>query len=194
MVDSKEIGAFEIDSKIKNGRLALIYKNGKVAKPQIWFQDLSCKWYFIANTFTDYFRLMIMHLGLPNWHYAFTEVGLDPQTLQWFRFLSPERLAIDIENRKNFESGKKRSHDDINSAQNKLLNDKIKVEGLKRKKRRLRLKSKGNNDAVIEKFTAQSSKQAKYAKTTVKKKDASDIRSLDARLTVGSPGMHGFNH
>jgi hypothetical protein len=24
---------------------------------------------------------MIMHLGLPNWHYAFTEVGLDPQTL-----------------------------------------------------------------------------------------------------------------
>lgn len=137
---------------------------------------------------------MIMHLGLPNWHYAFTEVGLDPQTLQWFRFLSPERLAIDIENRKNFEGGKKRNHDDINSAQNKLLNDKIKVEGLKRKKRRLRLKSKGNNDAVIEKFTAQSSKQAKYAKTTVKKKDASDIRSLDARLAVGSPGIHGFNH
>ena len=46
---------------------------------------------------------MIMHLGIPNWHYAFTQVGLDPQTLQWFRFLSPERLAIDIENRRNQE-------------------------------------------------------------------------------------------
>ena len=108
--------------------------------------------------------------------------------------MSPERLAIDIENRKNFEAGNKRSQEDINIAQNKLLNDKVKVEGIKRKKRRLRLKSKGNNDAVIEKFTAQSSKQAKYAKTTVKKKDASDIRSLDARITVGSPALHGFNH
>ena len=59
----------------------------------------------------------------------------------------------------------------------------------------MRLKSKGNNDAVIEKFTAQSSKQAKYAKTTVKKKDASEVRSLDARMVVGSPGLlgAGFN-
>lgn len=56
-----------------------------------------------------------MHLGIPNWyalvhvyiynetrltaairHYAFTNVGLDPFSYQWFRFLSPERLAIDI--------------------------------------------------------------------------------------------------
>lgn len=71
------------------------------------------------------------------------------------------------------------------------MNEKIKVEGIKRKKRRMRLKSKGNNDAVIEKFTAQSSKQAKYAKTTVKKKDASEVRSLDARMVVGSPGLLG---
>ena len=77
--------------------------------------------------------------------------------------------------------------------QNKLLNDKIKVEGIKRKKRRLRMKSKGNNDTVIEKFTAQSSKQAKYAKTSVKKRDASDIRSLDARVGIGSPMMPGMS-
>jgi len=51
---------------------------GNNNKPQIWFQDLSCSWFFIANTFTDYFRLMIMHLGLPHWQYAFTQVGLDP--------------------------------------------------------------------------------------------------------------------
>ena len=70
-ISKEQICAFEIDSKIKNGRLALIYKT-QVSKPQIWFQDLSCQWFFIANTFTDYFRLMIMHLGLPNWHYAFT--------------------------------------------------------------------------------------------------------------------------
>ena len=37
-----------------------------------------------------------MHLGLPGWHYAFTDVGLSPSTQQWFRMLSPERLAIDM--------------------------------------------------------------------------------------------------
>lgn len=147
--NSKEqIGAFEIDSKVKNGRLALIFKNAD-AKPQIWFQDLSCQWFFIANTFTDYFRLMIMHLGIPNWHYAFTQVGLDPQTLQWFRFLSPERLAIDIENRRSQEEFARKKQTRAMTAampgtgQNRsYINEKIKVEGLKRKKRRLRLKAR----------------------------------------------------
>lgn len=62
----KDIHAFDIDSDVKDGRLALMYR-GTNSKPQIWFQDLSCKWFFIANSFTDYFRLMIMHLGIPNW-------------------------------------------------------------------------------------------------------------------------------
>jgi tubulin polyglutamylase complex subunit 2 len=100
---SKEMAAFDIDCKVKAGRLAILYRNG-TTKPQVWFQDNSCKWFFVANTFTDYFRLMIMHLGLPHWQYAFTQVGLDAQTLQWFRFLSPERLAIDIENRRQQEA------------------------------------------------------------------------------------------
>lgn len=73
----KDIHAFDIDSDTSDGRLALMYR-GTTSKPQIWFQDLSCNWFFIANSFTDYFRLMIMHLGIPNWQYAFTKVGLDP--------------------------------------------------------------------------------------------------------------------
>ena len=51
---------------------------------------------------------MIMHLGLPNWHYAFTEVGLDNTSQQWFRYFSPERLAIDITNRKKFSKKNKK--------------------------------------------------------------------------------------
>lgn len=178
----KDIAAFDIDSKVKDGRLALMFR-GNNNKPQIWFQDLSCSWFFIANTFTDYFRLMIMHLGLPHWQYAFTQVGLDPQALQWFRFLSPERLAIDIENRKNQESlAKKKLNKGAVGAklgQGAADASKIKVEGLRRKKRRMKLKAKGGNgDHIIEKFTAQSSKSAKYAKTTVKKREA----------TVGAAG------
>lgn len=101
-------------------------------------------------------------------------MGLDPQALQWFRFLSPERLAIDIENRKNQESlaKKKLNKGAVGAKLGAADASKIKVEGLRRKKRRMKLKAKGGNgDHIIEKFTAQSSKSAKYAKTTVKKRE-----------------------
>lgn len=62
----------------------------------------------------------------------------------------------------------------------KVGNEKIKVEGLKRKRRRMKLKAKGNNEAIIEKFCAQSSKTATYAKTVVKKKDANDMGKKDS--------------
>ena len=123
-----------------------------------------------------------MHLGLPNWHYAFTKVGLDPQSLQWFRFLSPERLAIDIENRRSQEDFARRKGSKhmivalqvAGSTNRGFVNEKIKVEGLKRKKRRIRLKARNANEPAIEKFIAQSSKSAKYAKTiVVRKRDAS---------------------
>jgi hypothetical protein len=67
--------------------------------------------------------------------------------------LSPERLAIDIENRKNQESLAMKKH---NKAYGGKVGgaDKIKVEGFRRKKRRMKLKAKGNSDAIIEKFSA----------------------------------------
>ena len=142
-----------------------------------------------------------MHLGLPNWHYAFTQVGLDPQTLQWFRFLSPERLAIDIENRRSLEEQSRKKNTRAMTAavpgsgpmSRTYINEKIKVEGLKRKKRRMRLKAKNQNENAIERFVAQSSKSAKYAKTTVKKRDASasadPSRKMDAALASAAANM-----
>ena len=64
---------------------------------QVWFQDLSTRWHVLAGSFSEYFRVMAAHLGLPNWQYAFTDVGLDPAARQWFAFLGPERLAVDLE-------------------------------------------------------------------------------------------------
>jgi tubulin polyglutamylase complex subunit 2 len=155
-----------MDSRVKDGRLALLYRDN-FDKPQVWFQDLSCCWFFIANTFTDYFRLMIMHLGLPHWQYAFTQVGLDPQTLQWFRFLSPERLAIDMENRKNQELMARRKNKNEKGLKG-YPGEKVKVESLRRKKRRMKLKNKGAAEGIIEKFSATSSKSAKFARAKVK--------------------------
>ena len=54
-------------------------------------------------------------------------------------------------------------------------NEKIKVEGYRRKKRRMKLKAKGNSDAIIEKFSAQSSKSAKFAKTSIKKREGGPV-------------------
>ena len=36
----------------------------------------------MAESFTHYFRLMLMHIGLPQWQYAFTDIGLSPQVKQ----------------------------------------------------------------------------------------------------------------
>ena len=73
------------------------------------------------------------------------------------------------------------------------INEKIKVEGLKRKKRRLRLKARNQNENAIEKFVAQSSKSAKYAKTTVKKRDASasadPMRKIEGGMASAAAAM-----
>ena len=53
----------------------------------------------------------------------------------------------------------------------KFSTDKMKIEGLKRKKRRMKLKAKGNAESIIENFCLQSCKTAKYAKSFIKKKE-----------------------
>ena len=64
--------------------------------PQVWHQDKSGTWFFVAAGFTEYYRLSLVHLGIPNWQYAFSNVGLPPSTQQWMRLLCPERLALDL--------------------------------------------------------------------------------------------------
>ena len=50
-------------------------------KSEIWFIDRSLRWFPLADGFVDYYRLAVMHLGLPQWQYRFTDVGLSPQTM-----------------------------------------------------------------------------------------------------------------
>ncbi len=89
---------FDLDSKCSTGRVAFRYRGmPPTAPPEVWFRDVRGQWYLVAKNFTAYYRLMITHLGIPRWHYAFTDVGLDPLTKFWFGFLAPERLAIDLE-------------------------------------------------------------------------------------------------
>lgn len=35
--------------------------------PEIWFRDLNGRWSFLAETFANYYRMMITHLGIVSW-------------------------------------------------------------------------------------------------------------------------------
>ncbi|KAG8131310.1 hypothetical protein E2320_017886 [Naja naja] len=82
----------EEDACAGNGKVCLVYKNTKpVVSPEseIWFLDRALYWHFLTESFTAYYRLMITHLGLPQWQYTFTGYGLSPQAKQWFNMYKP---------------------------------------------------------------------------------------------------------
>ncbi|XP_076851000.1 tubulin polyglutamylase complex subunit 2 [Brachyhypopomus gauderio] len=84
---------FELDPCGGNGRVCLVYKDcidGAVAQQsEIWFLDRSLYWHFLTSSFTAYYRLMITHLGLPEWQYIFTPYGPSPQAKQWASLYQP---------------------------------------------------------------------------------------------------------
>ncbi|XP_036892466.1 tubulin polyglutamylase complex subunit 2, partial [Sturnira hondurensis] len=89
--DSRSV-IFELDPCNGNGKVCLVYKNGKPAlakDTEIWFLDRALYWHFLTETFTSYYRLLITHLGLPQWQYAFTNYGVSPQAKQWFNMYKP---------------------------------------------------------------------------------------------------------
>ncbi|ETO09058.1 hypothetical protein RFI_28329 [Reticulomyxa filosa] len=71
---------FDIDSMCNNGKVVLMFEND-LSKSSIWFQDLSYNWNFIADSFTSYYRLMLLHLGISTWQSAFTSNGLNHTTI-----------------------------------------------------------------------------------------------------------------
>jgi len=46
----------------------------------IWLLDRALRWHYLAPTFVNYYRQMMIHVGLPQWQFAFTDIGLMPQT------------------------------------------------------------------------------------------------------------------
>jgi len=60
--------------------LFLLLLGVTTSQPEIWFLDRSLEWWYLASCFTEYFRMMIVHLGLPLWQYLFTATGLSPET------------------------------------------------------------------------------------------------------------------
>mmetsp|Transcript_8334 Transcript_8334/g.15459 ORF Transcript_8334/g.15459 Transcript_8334/m.15459 type:complete len:293 (+) Transcript_8334:58-936(+) len=157
-----KIAAFDIDSSCRGGRIGLLYR-GSTKNPQIWFQALSCKWFFVAENFTNYFRLMIMHLGISYWWYAFTDMGLDPVTKQWLRLVIPERLEVDklgskkvledVQDNYDFNDDPSRTKEEwkmpraVVKINLKKLDKYAKQQHTKGNRRKIRSKNKGDDDS-----------------------------------------------
>ena len=86
------VGAFDLDLTCETGRVLLVLGLEGPRRAQVWFQDASCMLSRVSCTFSEYFRLLVLHLGLPRWQYAYTDTGLDPTCRQWLRLLAPDRL------------------------------------------------------------------------------------------------------
>ncbi|XP_073474561.1 tubulin polyglutamylase complex subunit 2 isoform X1 [Aquarana catesbeiana] len=90
--NSKNI-IFELDPCNGNGKVCLVYKTSKPGEvtpdPSIWFLDRALYWHFLTDTFTAYYRLLLCHLGLPQWQYSFTSYGLSQQAKQWMNMYKP---------------------------------------------------------------------------------------------------------
>jgi len=82
-----------IDSHCPAGNVALVSGPGGESMG-VWLQDLEGRWHALADSFSDYMRLQVVHLGLPSWQLAFTDTGLTTDTEIWLRFMSPERLQL----------------------------------------------------------------------------------------------------
>lgn len=101
--DMEIAAAFDLDAECSCGRVALLYFKSSLEEvgsypssmdPQVWFKDLAGSWHFLAETFTDYFRLVATHLGIPHWQCAFSDMGLDPSTQHWLALFCPDRLEV----------------------------------------------------------------------------------------------------
>eukprot|EP00397_Hematodinium_sp_SG-2012_P057345 GEMP01071583.1.p1 GENE.GEMP01071583.1~~GEMP01071583.1.p1 ORF type:complete len:164 (+),score=34.95 GEMP01071583.1:170-661(+) len=50
--------------------------------------DNKCEGGAIAGSFSDYYRLLLAHLGIPRWQCIFSANGLDPTASFWVRWLT----------------------------------------------------------------------------------------------------------
>lgn len=78
-----------------------MYEAVETTNPKIMLLELpTMKWQFLADTFTEYLRMCIVHLGLPFWELSFAEsCHLPAWAEQLFLLIAPHLLDKKITDR-----------------------------------------------------------------------------------------------
>lgn len=71
---------FDLDCSCSSGRIVLVWSSPSLFLG-VHFLDPSLNLFFVASSFQDYYRLMLMHLGIRDWIYAFSEAGMTQETM-----------------------------------------------------------------------------------------------------------------
>ncbi|XP_061388053.1 tubulin polyglutamylase complex subunit 2 [Musca vetustissima] len=92
-----QIGAktkiFELNTINEVAKVCLLYDSSGSNAPKIYLLELAnLKWVFLADSFSEYLRMAIAHLGLPYWELCFASCGLPSWTEQLFLLLAPHLL------------------------------------------------------------------------------------------------------
>ncbi|CAD7080531.1 unnamed protein product [Hermetia illucens] len=84
---------FELNNVNDVAKVCLVYESSGASNPKIYLLELlAFKWQFLAETFSEYLRMAIAHLGLPYWELCFSSFGLPSWTEQLFLLLAPHLL------------------------------------------------------------------------------------------------------
>lgn len=97
---------FSLDQNCSLGHIVLLYRNrssdggnlnenGMEDSPEIWLLTNSCQLIYIAQSFIQYFRLMVTHLGIFHWQLAFSDEGVSELTENYMHLFCKERLVVD---------------------------------------------------------------------------------------------------
>lgn len=65
-----------VSVKVKFLKQVIFFAGIPAQNADVWFLDRSLRWHLLAESFLFYYRMMLVHLGLPQWQYAFTDIGL----------------------------------------------------------------------------------------------------------------------
>ena len=68
--------------------------------PSIYYQSRDTRFHYIASSFTSYWHLMMMHVGIPHWYLSYAH-GWDPVTEMWIRTLIPQRWNAERQKREH---------------------------------------------------------------------------------------------
>lgn len=100
---------FELSTILDVAKVVMLYETPE-STPRIYLLELeTLKLQFLADTFSEYIRMAIAHLGLPYWELCFSACCILPSwTQQLFLLLAPHLLENNNEarrNTRNFHNG-----------------------------------------------------------------------------------------